>query len=118
MVERSDTTGFSTNKRVRTPEGVPADSFCPRHNSTRLASLQDAFHVGLVTGGVAALNHRLLAVMPPASTTSRRERCVYVMGEIHGEAADPFTGIASVGYSRAPPAREQRFSRTLDTFRS
>ena len=72
MVERSDTTGIANNKRLRTPEGVPAGSFCPRHNPKRLASLQDALPWGVVTGGIAALNHRLQAGMPPASKGNAR----------------------------------------------
>ena len=88
MVERSDTTGISTNNRVRTPEGVPAGSFCPRHNPTRLASLQDALLWSLVTGGVAALNHRLQAGMPPASILAGREMLRRI-GSFQCEAADP-----------------------------
>jgi hypothetical protein len=45
-----DTTGRSRDIRSCTPAGVPA-----------------AFFLDLMTGGVASLNHRLLALMPPAS---------------------------------------------------
>ncbi len=45
-----DTTGRRRDIRSSTPAGVPA-----------------AFFFDLMTGGVASLNHRLLALMPPAS---------------------------------------------------
>jgi len=45
-----DTTGRRRDIRSSTPAGVPA-----------------AFFLDLMTGGVASLNHRLLALMPPAS---------------------------------------------------
>jgi hypothetical protein len=44
-----DTTGRRRDIRSSTPAGVPAAFF------------------DLMTGGVASLNHRLLALMPPAS---------------------------------------------------
>ena len=45
-----------------------------------LASLRDALVADILTGGVAALNHRLIAVMPPASCSSPRRIVSSVIG--------------------------------------
>jgi len=54
-------------KKGRHPEGMPAKAPSrPLSNLRGLASLWDACFFVMSSGGVAALNRRLVAVMPPA----------------------------------------------------
>ena len=53
------------------PNGMPAyTGSVVAHSERSLASLQDAVFLGAYSGGVAALNHRLIAAMPTASDSS------------------------------------------------
>jgi len=65
VVERSDTTGFQDASGSSTPEG-------PRRGTSLLRPLRGrGVRLSIAPGGIAALNHRLIAGTPPGSEKTK-----------------------------------------------